>query len=429
MNAAEPKFAAWVGIDWADQEHAVCLVVADGTRGEHVRLPHTPAALDEWAAGLRQRFGGRPIAVALEQSRGALVYALMKYEFLVLFPINPKQLSKYREALAPSGAKDDPTDAQLLCDFVRLYHDRLRAWQPDDELTRQMRLLGEDRRRLVADRTRLGNRLQQQLKQYFPLALELVEKDVYAVWFLQMLTKWPTLRELQRAAPRSLAKVLPHRKLPAVDGDGGGSTLDVRCKKIRQAQPLVTDRAIIAAGALAVRSIAAQIQVLNQHIAEYDKQLAALLAKHPDAALFDAFPGAGPALAPRLVAAFGTDRKRFASAQDLQRYSGIAPVQRRSGKTTSIHRRQACPKFLRQTFHEFAGHSIRASRWAAAYYKMLRDQGKQHHAAVRSLAFKWLRILYRCWHDHTPYDEQRHLHSLRARKSPLLAYLPAEENS
>ena len=125
------------------------------------------------------------------------------------------------------------------------------------------------------------------------------------------------------------------------------------------------------------------------------------------------------------MAAFGSDRDRFGAAVELQQYSGIAPVTVRSGKTKIVHCRWACPKFLKQTFHEFANQSRTKSAWAAAYYAMLRERGCGHHAAVRALAFKWIRILFRCWKTRTPYDESIYLACLRARNSPLLKHLAA----
>ena len=120
-------------------------------------------------------------------------------------------------------------------------------------------------------------------------------------------------------------------------------------------------------------------------------------------------------MVPRLIAAFGTQRDRFATASQMQCYSGIAPVTASSGKHKWVHWRWACPKFLRQTFHEWAWLSTRTSERARAYYDQLRAQGKSHHAAVRALAFKWLRILFRCWKDHQPYQESRFLESLQKR--------------
>jgi transposase len=415
-------FAAFVGIDWADQEHAVSLLAPGRAESERSQVPQQAEALDAWVTELRSRFAGKPVAVCLEQSRGALVYALMKYDGLVLFPINPKQLARYREAFAPSGAKDDPTDAELLCRFVREHHDRLRAWRPDDATTRGLRLLSEQRRHWVEQRTALGNRLLQTLKECFPLALQFLGKHVHAERFLALLARFPSQTELQRASPKQLACWLP--KLRRVADDPPRETLDAqRIAQLRTAPPLVTDPAVLDSGRLAVRHLAALLQQLNRTVAEYDAKLAALLVQHPEAELFAALPGAGAALTPRLVAAFGSDRQRYTSAAELQQLSGTAPITVRSGKTRAVLMRRACPRFLRQTFHEFARCSLGKSAWAQAYCAMLRAKGHGFHSAVRALAFKWIRILFRCWQSRQPYDETRYLQQLRQKKSPLVAFL------
>jgi hypothetical protein len=161
------EFGAYIGLDWADQSHVISLRSADSNQVEHYQVKHTPEVLAEWVSGLQQRFAGQRVAVALEQARGAVVHALMGYDFLVLYPVNPKTLAKYREAFSPGGAKDDPTDADLLLELVTLHRDKLRAWLPDDELTRTITLLVEYRRQLVASQTRLSNRLTSLLKLYF----------------------------------------------------------------------------------------------------------------------------------------------------------------------------------------------------------------------------------------------------------------------
>jgi transposase len=378
------QFAAWIGMDWADQEHAVCLCDAQGARPESSTVAQDAEALDTWVAQLRTRFGGRPIAICLEQSRGALIYALMKYDFLILFPINPKQLARYREAFTPSRAKGDPTDAEFLCRLVREHQDRLRAWRPDDELTRSLRLLTEARRKWVNQRTALGNQLLQHLKETYPLAEQFRGQHVHAVSLLALLERFPTQAELQRASPKQLLKWLP--KLRRVVDDQPDE--DSRIRRIRQARQPVTDAAVLKNARLAIRHLVKTLLSLNQTIAEYDQQIAKLLAEHPDAELFGTFDGAGSSLTPRLIAAFGTDRQRYDSAQDLQQLSGIAPVAIQSGRTRIIRRRRCCPKFLRQTFHEFARCSLQSSTWASAYHRMLRARGHGFHAAVRALAFK-----------------------------------------
>lgn len=413
----EHDFAACIGLDWGDEQHAVCLS-AGGQRITGT-LAQRAEDIEAWAADLRTRFGGRPVAVCLEQSRGALIFALLKYEFLVLFPVNPKQLASYRDALAPCGAKDDPTDAQLLCMFLEQHHRQLRIWRPSDAVTRTLHGLVEDRRNWVDERTAQKNSLRQRLKEYFPLALDLTSPDLDTDWFLHLLKRYPSHAELRRASARTLARLFPKRsRVPDDDGQ------DRRIGLVRSSLPLVTDEAVIKTHRLAVLHLVTAIAQLNETIAEYDREIARHMAQHGDAELFKSFPAAGPGLAPRLVAAFGSDRDRFTSAADVQQLSGVAPVLRRSGKSCSVHRRLARPKFLHQTFHEYADHSRKKSLWAQAYYRMLRARGAGHNCALRSLAFKWQRIMFRCWKTRTLYDEARHLHRLRLRQSPLLAYLP-----
>jgi len=144
--SASYKYAAYIGIDWADQKHDIWQWDAGTQQKEHRVLSHTPEALNEWIQQLQQRHPGRKIAICLEQSRGPLVYALMCHANLVLFPVNPVTLARYRSAFTPSRAKDDPSDAEFLCELVRLHEDRLSPWRPEDDKTRQLRLLCEHRR-------------------------------------------------------------------------------------------------------------------------------------------------------------------------------------------------------------------------------------------------------------------------------------------
>jgi len=415
--------AAFVGVDWGDQEHAFCILPIGGGAPLRGSLKQQPEAIAAWVSQLRQRFGGRPVAVCLEQSRGALMYALMQYEFLLLCPINPTQLAAYRRALHPSGAKDDPTDAELAARFLRDHRDQVRVWRPDDEISRGLRMLSQQRRDWVEQRVALENELRQRLKETYPLALQLFPSDLHAEGCLAFLAKFPTLKELQRASPQQLAKWLPKRRRRA-DDPPAEELCHEQIRTIRQAMPLTTDRAVIEHARLVICHVAAQIQSLNRAVAECDQKIAALFAKHPDREVFSSFPGAGSAIAPRLAAAFGTDREKIQRAQDIQQMSGIAPVTRRSGKTTVVQIRWACPKFLRQTFHEFARCSTKFSAWAQAYLDMRRAAGTPYQVIIRALAFKWQRIITCCWQNRQPYDEQRYLQSLRARGSALVRFLP-----
>ena len=418
MSKENVEIAAVVGLDWADQKHAVTLQESGSEQRHRLILDHTPEALQSWIQSLRDRFGGRPVAIAVEQKRGALIYALMHVEFLHLYPVNPVTVAKMRAAFYPSGAKDDPIDADLLLDILISHRRHLRVWTPDDALTRSIQLLTEDRRAVVDERTALTNQLTAALKTYFPQALDWFG-DLHTARACAFLQRWPSLQHLQQASSSSI------RKFYKTQGYRGDDKREQLMANIQKAQPLTPDRAVLLSGSMKVETLVQQIPLLTEAIARYDQKIAALFDQHDDSTLFGSFPGAGPALAPRLLAAFGSNRDRFQCATEIQQLSGIAPVTERSGAGIWIHWRLACSKFLKQTFHEFAGCSILQSDWARAHYDQLKKRGKSHHAALRALAFKWIRIMFRCWKNRTPYDEALYCNSLKIRRSPLADELPA----
>ena len=408
----EPAFVAFVGIDWADQKHVWCWQAADTGQCESGELEHKPEVVEAWVSELCQRFGHGPIAVAVEQVKGALVYMLRKYECLHLYPVPSTMSASMREALYPSGAKDDPRDADLLLELLVLHRDKLRRLMPDNEATRLVQNLVEERRKLVEEKTAQLNRLTGYLKVYFPQMLEWFAKlDSNLV--CDLLERWPSLEELQTVSPGEVKKFFRHRR------GRHGELTEWRMRGIGQAMPAIRDRAVIEAKQTVVQVIAQLLRTLREGIATLDRKIAEAAEAHPDFFIFQSLPGAGAALAPRLLAALGSQRDRYGSATEVQKYSGIAPVTERSGKKKWVHFRWACSKFLRQSFHEWAGHSIAQSVWARAYYQRQRGRGKEHHAAVRALAFKWIRILFRCWQDRVAYDESRYLTTLAKRGSHL----------
>jgi transposase len=405
-------FTAYVGIDWADTKHDICLQATGSDRREFDCITHQVPRIDEWAKALHRRFGGC-IAIALELAKGPIVYALQKYDFFVLFPINPSTLAKYREAFKPSRAKDDPTDAELALDLLMRHPERFTPLHPQSVAMRTLVSLTEHRRELVDDKTRLTNRLTDTLKQYYPQALEWFEQRD-TILFCDFLTRWPTLAQVKRARQASL-KAFFHAhngRRPQVIG--------ARLDSIKAAVPLTDDPGVIVPCRLHTLMLVEQLRVTLQAIDRFDRAIAELAPTLPDYSLFQALPGAGPHLAPRLLVAFGEERQRFQRADELQKYAGIAPVTERSGKKNWVHWRWQCPTFLRQTFVEWAGQTINKSFWAGAYYRQQREKGSSYQAAVRALAFKWIRILFRCWKTRTPYDETTYLNALRKRGSPLL---------
>jgi transposase len=269
----------------------------------------------------------------------------------------------------------------------------------------------EGRRKAVDQRTQLANEIKSQLKVYFPLALQVLDNDCSTALAADLLLQYSSLESLQKQGAHKL------RKFFYAHNCRQEQKLLERLELIQAAKPLTGDPAVIEPAALRIRLLAQQLKSLLPYIARYDQQIAELFEAHPDSFLFRDLPGAGPALGPRLLTAFGTDRQRFEHPSELCALSGIGPVRRASGKKASVHFRHACPKFLRQSFHEFGLCSIRCCPWARDVYQALRDRGKGHHAAVRAVAFKWIRVLFACWKERVPYDSERYLQALRTRGS------------
>lgn len=314
------RFAAVIGLDWSDRKHDVCLQCAGQQRREFGVLEHSVEAIDTGALGLRKRFAGRRIAIALELEQGPIVSALRQFDFIVLFP---------------------------------------------------------------------------------------------------SIQRWPTLKSVRQARRATLENFFHEHNVrrPAL--------IAQRIDAIRKAQTLTEDEGVVAPFSLLVSALIEQLRVTINTVESFDRDIARRARVHPDFGIFDSFPAAGPVIAPRLLTAFGEQRERDPMAADRQRYAGVAPVTERSGNSHWVHWRWSCPIFLRQTFVEWAALTIPRSFWAGAFHRQQRAAGKTHQAALRSLAYKWIRILHRCWIDRKPYDETIYLSSLKERGSPLLAFMAA----
>jgi transposase len=416
-----PSFTAYVGIDWADRKHDFCVQAAGSDQRVFGTMEHSPDAIKQWAYSLRDRFGG-PVAICLELAKGPLVTALQRYDFLVLFPVHPSTLAKYREAFVPSHAKDDPTDAEMALDLLLRHPDKLQPLNLQSVAMRTLTALVEERHCLVNDMIRITNRLTSTLKRYYPQPLDWFEHRNTLV-FCDFLSRWPTLRHVKRARRSTLESFFHQHNVRRA------YLVEERIQGIRAASTLTEDEAIIRPNQMAMQVLVDQLRALLLAIDCFDAEIDVVAKRLPDYDLFSALPGAGHIQAPRLLVAFGEDRDRFENAAQIQSYSGVAPVVERSGNKCWVHWRIACPTFTRQTFVEWAGSTIPRSFWAGAYYQQQRDKGCSHRVAVRALAFKWIRIIYRCWKTRTPYDESVYLKALKSRGSLLLANCAESANT
>ena len=355
----QSSYAAFVGLDKSDKKINVSLQRCGERKIERKIIKGGAEALHAWVAELCAQFPHQQIALCLEQPASGLIHALMGYDFIVLFPINPVTLARYREAFTPSRAKDDPTDADFLCELVALHREQLKAWQPDDVCTRKLRHLTQARRSSVNMRTRLSNQLKALLKCYFPQALELCGEDLTTPMACALLQKWPSLQQLKKARPETI------RRFYYAHNARRGDVIEKRLSLIAQAVPLTDDPALIESSIITVQALVLGLRAVHTAIARYDREIALTFSQHPDHSLFAALPGSGTAYSARLLAAFGSRRELFQSAEAMLNFSGIAPVLKRSGQASMVHRRYARPLFLHQSFIEYANESIRHSLWAA----------------------------------------------------------------
>ena len=403
-------YRATVGLDWADQKHDVFVRFANGDSYRR-KIDSRPEAIQEWLLELRSTCAEAKIAIALEQRRGALFYHLCTHlSWIDLYPINPHSLASFRQTFFSSRAKDDPVDSQLLEELLRTHPERLRSYQPEPTAERKLDQYCRHRRSLRDLATKTELKLISTLKQYFPLAVNLfADVGLKSEIALNFLSRWPTLEELHRAKAQTV------RSFFYAHNSRSQSLIEKRLQLIAQAHPVTDDLALIEPLVLTSKCLVTQLRQFNQAISQFDQKIRELFKSHPDHFLFESLPGAGEQLAPRLFAVFGSNRSRWADATDIQKYSGIAPVVERSGKSLWVHRRLARPIFVCQTFHEFAQQSTHRCSWADQFYRRQRQRGKSHHSAIRALAFKWIRIIYACWKANKPYDESFYVQALEKR--------------
>jgi len=400
----------FVGIDWADKEHEICVLSQDGTELARFRVPHTRQGLEALKKRVLQHINAPEGALCfLETSQGLLVQFLLEAGFPV-YPLNPKVVDYRRK---PSGAKSDAIDARLLADIGRSDWHRLRRLNPDSEHIQKLKMLCRDQDTLLEDATRLTNRLIACLKEYYPVALELFSRITLPV-ALDFLKTYPTLQAARSASVPELAAFLKAHRHPRPN-----LTAQRIYEKLHVPQ-LEASRATTQAKSYFLLTTIAQLEPVLAGIKAYDEEITRLFKSHPDSLIFASLPGAGTRLGPRLLAGWGDDRGRYENAAAVQALAGTSPVLFQSGKYRFARQRRACVKFLRRALHLLAFQSTRLVPWAQDYYQRKRAAGKTHHEALRALANIWVRIIFAMWLNRRPYDESVFL-AAKAKHAPLAA--------
>jgi transposase len=358
-----------------------------------VRVEHSAAGVNKLVRFLREIGPIDQIACIVETKHGLLITALLEAG-VPLYPVNPKTIDRKR---APSGAKTDLIDAYLLAKHGRSELADLRRLAPDQPKIAELKALTRDQQSLIQSQTRLVNQLTACLKVYYPVALKLFTK-LQQPSTLAFLQAFPTPEQAASASGERLREVLSqaghttaHKVAPTL------------YEQLHQPQ-LVADPVTIRTKSRLMLALIAQLIPLQEQIAAYDEEIAALFLSHEDKDVFASLPGAGKKLAPRMLAEWGDDRARYTSMESIAALAGTSPVPWESGNFASVHQRFACVKPLRNALHQFAWESTLQEAWAKDYYDRKRREGKSHSMAVRALAHIWVRIIFAMWQKREPYQ-------------------------
>jgi transposase len=393
----EQEPTVFVGIDWASEEHQVCLI---GSKGPVQRaFAHDAAglgAMAEWIVSHADR--PQDVAAAIETPTGPVVEVLMD-RGVAVFSINPKQLDRFRDRLSPAGAKDDRRDALVLGSSLRTDRHCFRQLQPLNptivELREWSRMDGE----LKDERTRLTNRVRQQLWRYYPQALELND-DMGADWVLDLLAVAPTPGAARRLTEKKVAKILAARRIRRI--------APAEVLGLLQAPALTVAGGTEQAATAHIAIVAERLKLVNRQLKEVARRLDRLVAsltgeaaepgepegqqtEQRDAVILRSFPGVGrTVLATLLAEAHQALQSRDYHA--LRTLCGVAPVTKRSGKSIRVERRQACSHRLREALYHWARVATQHDPLSKARYTALRSRGHSHGRAIRGVGDRLLAV-------------------------------------
>lgn len=391
-------FRCYVGLDWANEQHRVCLLDAEGQRVAERDVAHGGEGLAEMCAWLLERSGAQAgeIAVAIETPRGPVVEALLERGFAV-FSINPKQLDRFRDRFTVAGAKDDSRDAQVLGHALRTDRAAYRRLTVDDPLIIELREWTRMHEELVQERTRLANRVGHQLWRYYPQAAELSD-DLAADWFLDLWEVVPTPARAAQVSEKQIVRILRNNRIRRIDAPGAIDVL--------RRQPLAVAPGTAEAASAHIRTLAARLRLINSQIKEASRRLDELcgaieaaaesapgqICEQRDIAILRSCPGLGRINIATLLAE-ASEPLRRRDYHVLRILSGQAPVTRRSGKSLIVLRRHACNNRLRQALYHWSRVALQHDPTSRARYDGLRRRGHSHARALRGVGDRLLYVL------------------------------------
>ena len=391
--------ARWfVGIDWASQTHQACLIDAGGKIIGERAFAHGGAGLAELCHWLLAASGAEPaaIAVAIEVPHGPIVEVLLERGFQV-YAINPKQLDRFRDRFTVAGAKDDRRDAHVLSDSLRTDRHCFRRLATEDAIIIELREWSRMTQDLQQERSRLANRVREQLWRYYPQALAIGD-DLAADWFLEMWAAVPTPGKAARTRESTVGRVLRAHRIRRI-------TAAEVLQTLRQPALTVAAGTAEAAGAH-IRAVAERLKLVNRQIREAHRQLDSLCARlvednndkstgqepeQRDVTILRSLPGVGRIVLATLLAE-ASEPLRRRDYHALRTLSGVAPVTKRSGKRCIVIMRQACHMRLRGAVYHWARVAIQHDQLSRRRYTALRQRGHSHGRALRSVADRLLAV-------------------------------------
>jgi len=390
---------SYAGIDWATEEHALCVVDEAGATLAGELYPHTEEGIREVVARMRALGVCR---VAIERPEGLLVERLMEAGLVVL-PVHPNKLAATRPRYEVSGGKSDGFDAFCLAELARTDSHRLPVLRPQADETRALRELTRTREDLVGVRVRLGNQLRAQLDGFWPGAARIFAA-VDSQIALAFLRRYPSPAETRGLGEKRLAGFLER------EGYSGSRSAGELLERLRSAPTRDLGAVEAEARRAAVLGLVSALEPIVAQIAALGSRIARGVHAHPDGKVFaPLFRNRKSVLTTaRLIAEIGDDRARYPNAEALAANAGMAPVARESGKRKTAFFRRACDKRLREAVSCLANSTRRHHPWARSVYLAARERGLDHPHAIRILGRAWLRVLWRCWQDEVPYDPAKH---------------------
>jgi transposase len=387
----------FVGIDFADRKHDVCILDSSGNVRKEFVVPHSPEGVDQVLQEIRTFGVDLSNMIISAETSNHLFIQYLHAEGCMVYSINPKSVDRARDRFSLAGAKDDTRDARVLADLIRTDGHQYRPIRIDSSELKELQILVRDRETLVASRVRMENQITTCLKSYYPRALECFSR-LNQPSTIQFLRVFPTPEAFAKASLNHLEKVLQ-------------GCYNYRWKQkaeeifqLAKQRQFPVDRATARGKSRFLLSLLSQLELLIQDIQQYDQDIESLVKSRPDSEIFLALKGVGTNLAARIMVEFGDDRSYYPNANAIQCEAGTAPVTQKRGKRRFAHFRRACKKSFRNTMQQFALQMVKHEPWSKEMFQKHRKQGRGTSECFRIVANTWIRILYAMWKRKTPYN-------------------------